>query len=220
MNQNQVVSKKRVSDHGEVYTNPQEVSAMLNLIQHETENINSRFLEPACGTGNFLVDILARKLKVVSSRYHRSQLAFERYAVLAVSSIYGIDLLLDNVMVCRERLFNVFNNEYTFHYKSKINVKCQNTVRFLLSKNILHGDALTLKTVCIEDSKSKPIIFSEWSALKGSMIKRRDFIYEHLVNKPDNNELPLFSNLEKKIYIPEPIKDFPLTHFLDLPNEN
>ncbi|CUS05652.1 Type III restriction system methylase (fragment) [Candidatus Promineifilum breve] len=93
----QVVSKKRVVDHGEVYTGAREVNAMLDLVRQETERIDARFLEPACGTGNFLAEILERKLRVVAERYRKSRLEYERYAVLAVASIYGIDILEDKV---------------------------------------------------------------------------------------------------------------------------
>jgi len=114
-----VVSKKRVADHGEVYTRAREVNAMLDLVKQETERIESRFLEPACGTGNFLVEVLKRKLDVVACRYKKSQLEFERYAVLAVSSIYGIDLLLDNIEICRNRLFYLFDENYLSMYQKK-----------------------------------------------------------------------------------------------------
>jgi hypothetical protein len=104
----QVVSKKRVADHGEVYTGKREVNAMLDLVKQETERIESRFLEPACGKGNFLTEILERKLTVVESRYGRSQLDYERNVVLAVSSLYGIDILQDNALECHQRLFEIF----------------------------------------------------------------------------------------------------------------
>ena len=113
-----VVSKKRVADHGEVLTGQREVKAMLDLVKQETERIDSRFLEPACGDGNFLTAILERKLAVVENRYGKSQLDFERYAVLAVSSIYGIDILPDNVRDCRRRLFEVFEASYTRFFKA------------------------------------------------------------------------------------------------------
>src|SRR5699024_1896005 len=100
----QVKSKKRVSDHGEVYTNEHEVNAMLDLVKQETERIDSRFLEPACGTGNFLIEVLRRKLAVVRRKYGRRQVGFERNAVTAVGSLYGIDILEDNVLLCRRRL--------------------------------------------------------------------------------------------------------------------
>ena len=100
----QVKSKKRVADYGEVFTNPREVNAMLDLVKQETERIESRFLEPACGTGNFLAEILRRKLAVAKRRYKRSPSDYERMSFIAVTSIYGIELLRDNVDECRERL--------------------------------------------------------------------------------------------------------------------
>jgi len=113
----QVKTKRRVSDYGEVLTGHREVNAMLDLVKQETERIDSRFLEPACGDGNFLSAILERKLTVVEKRYGKSQLDYERYAVLAVSSIYGIDILPDNVRDCRRRLFEIFDSNYTRLFK-------------------------------------------------------------------------------------------------------
>lgn len=216
MSVNQVVSKKRVADHGEVYTHPREVNAMLDLVKQETERIDSRFLEPACGTGNFLVEILSRKLAVVKSKYQKSQLEYERYAVLAVSSIYGIDILADNVLACQTRLFELFNKQYTALYKAQAQDQCRAAAQFILSRNILHGDALTLKTVGDAENAPMPIVFSEWSAVNGSQIKRRDYIYAHLVETASHREMPLFSDLDEAAYIPAPIKDYPLTHFLEI----
>src|SRR5579863_10165885 len=113
----QVVSRKRVTDHGEVYTAKREVNSMLDLVKQETTRIDSRFLEPACGTGNFLTEILERKLRVVEKRYGKSRLEYERYAILAVSSIYGIDILADNVRDCRQRLLDIFETAYTRLFK-------------------------------------------------------------------------------------------------------
>ena len=112
-----VISKQRVSDHGEVFTGRREVVAMLDLVKQETERIESRFLEPACGNGNFLAEILERKLRVVESRYGKSQLDYERKAVVAVASIYGIDILEDNVAACRKRLFGIFDWRYSNRFK-------------------------------------------------------------------------------------------------------
>ena len=214
----QVVSKQRVSDHGEVYTAKREVDAMLDLVQHECERIDSRFLEPACGTGNFLVEILSRKLKIISQRYSKSQLEYERNSILAVRSIYGIELLPDNINLCQARLLEIFSGEYKNLYKDRINLKCLAAVKFILSQNILHGDALTLQTVETETKSSEPIIFSEWTLVNGSLIKRRDFVYAHLLDKASHREIPLFSDLDEEAYIPEPVKDYPLVHFLELGN--
>jgi hypothetical protein len=205
----QVVSRKRVADHGEVYTDKREVNAMLDLVKQETERIDSRFLEPACGTGNFLTEILERKLRVVESRYRKSQLDYERYAILAVSSIYGIDILEDNVRECRRRLLDIVDRRYSRLFKEEF----LGAVTFILDRNIIWGDALTYKTV---GENPQPIVFSEWSPVNGSMIKRRDFKFEHLVSCALLEGVNLFSDLGETVFIPEPVKEYPLTHYLRL----
>lgn len=212
-NETQIVSKKRVVDHGEVYTGKREVNDMLDLIKQETERIESRFLEPACGTGNFLTVILERKLDVVEKRYGKSQLDYERYAILAVSSIYGIDILEENVQQCRHRLFGVFEWSYTRLFKNRAKNRCREAVRFILEHNIIWGDALTLKTV---GDKPGYIVFSEWSPVNGSMLKRRDFTFHGLLTHESMKELPLFSDLGEDVFIPTPEKEFPPAHFLEI----
>ncbi len=210
----QVKSKKRVTDHGEVFTSEREVNAMLDLVKQETERIDSRFLEPACGTGNFLIEILRRKLAVVEQRYGKNQIEYERYSVIAISSIYGVDLLQDNVEEARKRLFDIFNKKYTKKYKSNCKEECRSSVKFILERNILRGDALTLLT-----DNNEPIVFSEWSAVNGSMIKRRDFTLDNLL-KAEASKVPggLFEDFydTDPAFLPKPIKDYPLTHFLKL----
>ena len=130
----QVISKQRVTDHGEVFTNQREVKAMLDMVKQETERIESRFLEPACGTENFLAEVLERKLQVVHMRYGKVQLEYERNAVLGISSIYGIDILADNIQECRDRLFNIFNQKYTHLFGDLANQQCREAVRYILSR--------------------------------------------------------------------------------------
>lgn len=209
----QVKSKQRVTDYGEVLTPKHIVNAMLDLVKQETERIDSRFLEPACGTGNFLIEILERKLRVVEQRYGKSQVEYERYAVLAVSSLYGIDILEDNAEECRQRLFAVFDQAYTRLFKEKTKEQCRETVRYILKKNIVHGNALTLKTV---GQNPQPIIFPEWSLVNGSLLKRRDFAFHELVSHSAMRELPLFSDQGEEVFIPEPVKDYPPVHFLEV----
>lgn len=206
-----VVSKRRVADHGEVYTCEREVNAMLDMVRQETERIESRFLEPACGTGNFLTEILRRKLRVVRLRYGRSQLEYERNAVLAVASIYGIDILQDNVAECRRRLFDIFDADYTRLFPNTAKEDCRNSVGYILTRNIIWGDALTLKTV---GENPRPIVFPEWSAVNGSMLKRRDYTFHSLLDHETMRELPLFSDLGDDVFIPAPERVYPLTHFL------
>ena len=170
----EVISKKRVADYGEVLTGKREVNAMLDLVKEQTERIDSRFLEPACGNGNFLTVILERKLAVVEKRYGRSQLEFERNAFLAVSSIYGIDILSDNVSQCRERLFEVFDAVYERLFPETSKAGCRDAVRFILMRNIVWGNALSFETCAHPPA---PIVFSEWSFIHGSLLKRRDFAF-------------------------------------------
>ncbi len=209
----QIKSKERVSRYAEVLTPPDIVRAMLDLVKTETERIDSRFLEPACGTGNFLIEILERKLRVVEKGYRKVQLEYERYAVLAVSSIYGIDILEDNAQECRERLFEVFDRAYTKLFGANAKEACRQTVRYILQRNIIHGDALSLKTV---GENPRPIVFSEWSLVNGSLLKRRDFAFHELVAQASMRDLPLFSDLGEEVFIPEPVKEYPPVHFLEV----
>lgn len=211
-----VISKQRVTDHGEVMTGAREVNAMLDLVKPETERIESRFLEPACGNGNFLAEIFERKLRVVESRYAKSQLEFERYAVLAASSLYGIDILEDNVTACRARLFGIFDWRYTNRFKKTAKNACRDAVLYILERNIVHGDALHL-TTC--GKNPRPIIFSEWSfPFNTSLIKRRDFTFEELLQGGETPQQSLFlqeqySDLGQRAFIPKEITSWPLIHF-------
>lgn len=206
----QVKSRKRVNEHGEVFTAEREVNAMLDLVKQETERIDSRFLEPACGNGNFLAEVLRRKLAVVEDRYSKNQIEFERYAIIAISSIYGVDILEDNAIECRERLYKIFEEIYTNTYKKLCKDECLRSIKFILDRNILWGDALDFTNPLTKT----PIIFSEWSAVNGSMIKRRDFIFKFLVEK--THQFSLFNDQGDAAAIDEPVRDFPLVHFLKL----
>ncbi len=216
----QVVSRQRVIDHGEVLTGTREVNAMLDLVKPETERIDSRFLEPACGTGNFLVAILERKLGVVARKYRRSQLEYERNAVLAVSSIYGIDILEGNVRDCRLRLFDLFNSAYTALYKGRAKDACRAAVQTILARNILCGDALTLHTM---EDWPRPIVFSEWSfPFNDSRIQRRDYVFAEMI-PPDPapgggllDRHQLVSDTGKPVFIPKEMRVEPPVHFLTL----
>lgn len=208
-----VKSKQRVADHGEVFTSEREVNAMLDLVERETKRIDSRFLEPACGDGNFLIEILRRKLAVIEARYKKSRLEYERYCVLGVGAIYGVELLEDNVLECRARLFKCFDNHYSALFKREANEEFRDTIRFILARNIIWGDALTLKTV---DEKGEPIVFSEWSLVEGSKIKRRDYSMAHLLAYQPMDGPNLFSDLGEEAFIPMPVAEFPITHYLKL----
>ena len=215
MSEVQIVSKHRVATHGEVLTDSREVNAMLDLVEQETERIESRFLEPACGNGNFLAEILARKLAVVEKRYKKSQLEYERYSVLAVCSIYGIDFLEDNVEHCRERLHSIYRTAYERLFGERVKRSCLASARFVLTRNIIWGDALTLKTV---GEKPGYIVFTEWSPVNGSLLKRREFSFHELLAQESNKDLPLFSDRGDEVFIPTAENEYPPVHFLELAN--
>ena len=185
----QIKSKRRVSDFGEVYTNEREVNAMLDLVKHEANRIESRFLEPAAGNGNFLIKILERKLKVVHKRYKKNQLEYERYSFLAVSSIYGIDILEDNVKECRLRLFTYLKKQYDSLYKENCSQEFLESIKYLLEKNVIWGDTLTGLKI---GNPPEPIIFSEWTMIN-HYVKRKDFAMCDLLAYQDlstnNNEI-------------------------------
>ncbi|MDY4551624.1 MAG: restriction endonuclease subunit M [Parabacteroides sp.] len=202
----QVKSRERVQQHGEVFTNEREVNAMLDLVKHETERIDSRFLEPACGDGNFLAEILRRKLQVCRNFVEQkksTQLEYEKNAVLAVSSIYGIELLPDNATTCRERLFRIFSDEYHTLFTDNVKQTCLDSIRYLLSKNIIIGNALTYHRV---DQPDQWIVISEWSLLGGGMMNRRDYEFSYMVG--DSQENDLFSDV--------PCDTFEPVYFLNL----
>lgn len=224
MAEQQVKSRQRVADHGEVFTAEREVKAMCDLVKQETERIESRFLEPACGNGNFLAEVLTRKLAVVKSRYGKSPFDYERYSVLAMTSLYGIDILEDNAEECRQRLFDIWDKEYTANAKSQANEQCREAVRFILRKNILCGDALTML-----QADGSPIVFAEWSLVTGNQMKRRDFRLDVLLNEnPDDQlydtQMSLFGDSvnhqenwmidpETHNPVPKAIREYPLTDY-------
>ena len=185
----QVKSKQRVADHGEVFTADREVKAMCDLVKQETERIDSRFLEPACGDGNFLSEILSRKLIVVKSKYKKSSYDYERNSLLALSSIYGVDILLDNAIACRERLFAIWDKEYKKVCKKECTDDTREAAKFILSRNIVCGNALSLRCV---DEKGKdtnePIVFSEWTfPFNDSKMQRKDYTFDELLNGKEDS---------------------------------
>lgn len=168
----QIKSKQRVADHGEVFTAEREVKAMLDLVSNEAMRIASRFLEPACGNGNFLVEILDRKLSTIKGESISKRSEYERITFLAVSTLYGIDILHDNVRACRERLFQTFDNHYTRLFGSHSSNCYRNSIRYVIENNIIHGNTL----------KTESIFFSEWvlgKREKGSEAYAYNFIHPH-----------------------------------------
>lgn len=206
-------NRQRIIDHGEVFTPPGLVNDMLDLVAHECERIDSRFLEPACGDGNFLAEVLRRKLRTVDKRNARNRDKWERDAILCVCSLYGIDLLPDNIAACRTRLLDVASAAHEARFKTPLPDEAARAAAYIFSKNIVQGDALTFL-----NSEDRPIVFPEWSPVNGSLLKRRDFAYDHLLEQAHTSNLPLFSDLGKDVYLPTPVGEFAPCHYLSVPD--
>ena len=186
-------SRQRISDHGEVFTPSWMVEEMLDLVKGESERIDSRFLEPACGSGNFLKSVLTRKLKTVQSRYGKSEFELRHHALFSLMCIYGIELLSDNVQECRAHLLDIYakylgieKTSYWFDAASNV-----------LSVNILQGDALTLTS-----ADGSHIVFPEWGYLGGGKFQRRDFRYDDLTQRASIKGTLFEASEEHQLFIP------------------
>ena len=197
---NYVKSKERVADHGEVFTPPWMVESMLDLVNDETERIDSRFLEPACGSGNFLVQILRRKLAAVELKYGKSDFERRHYALFALMCIYGIELLPDNIAECRANLLDILADYLNLDESDDIHQASS----YVSTQNLVHGDALTMRTV-----DGEPITFAEWGYLGKGRFQRRDFRLDVLTGSSAfSAEGSLFAHLGKhEIFVP--LKTYP-----------
>lgn len=202
-----VKSKKRVADHGEVFTPAWIVEAMLDLVKGETERIDSRFLEPACGSGNFLVQVLRRKLAVVELKFGKSGFEKRHYALLALMCTYGIEFLADNIDECRANMLEIFADYLNLEESDDF----YRAAFYVLSQNLIHGDALTMRT-----KGGEPITFAEWGYLGKGKFQRRDFRLDVLTQMSAYMEKhPLFGFLGKheifkpvQTYSPMMVNDF------------
>ena len=200
----QIKSKERVRTRGEVFTAAREVNAMLDLVKDETENIDATFLEPACGTGNFLDEVLRRKLAVCQKRYGKSAADYEKFSFLACTTLYGVDIMADNVERCRERLYETWEAPFgathrtvaasatgvvTGAPRSDFHDRVSAAVKKVFEKNILLGNALSMKRV---DEKGndldEPIVFTEWKFALGDKLKREEFRFDVLLDKAEEIE--------------------------------
>lgn len=190
-----VKSKQRVADHGEVFTPPWMVEAMLDLVKPETERIDARFLEPACGSGNFIVQILRRKLAAVELKYGKSDFERRHYALLGLMCIYGIELLADNISECRANVLEVFADYLQLDEADDLH----RAASYVLQQNLVHGDALTMR-----DHQGQDITFAEWGYLGKGKYQRRDFRFDALTGASKfSEEGSLFADLGKhEIFTP------------------
>jgi N-6 DNA Methylase len=206
-----IKSKQRVADHGEVFTPMWLVEAMLDLVKDESERINSRFLEPACGSGNFLTQILKRKLAAVELKYGKSEFDRNHYALLALMCIYGIELLTDNINECQANILEIFAEYLGVNESDEI----YQAAYYVLTQNIVHGDALSMQTY-----GKKAISFAEWGYLGKGKYQRRDFLFDVLTGASAfSAEGSLFAELGRH-EIFTPIKSYEPVTVRELANLN
>lgn len=227
----QVKSRQRVADHGEVFTAEREVKAMCDLVADQCLRIDSRFLEPACGDGNFLYEVLSRKLDVVAKRYKKSPYDYERNSILALSSIYGVDILADNAATCRERLFKLWDERYKATCKKEVNEDARQAAKYILDANIVCGNALSMMCVDEEQQDTEQFItFPEWTfPFNDARIMRKDYrldvlLKENMDHDNYDGQFNLFGdsamNTENWMIdpvteelVPKPIKEYPLINY-------
>ena len=216
----QIKSRKRVVEHGEVFTNEKEVNAMIDMVNQEVKRLDSRFLEPACGDGNFLIKILEKKLDIALFNAKGDVYLYKKYSLIAVSSIYGVELLPDNAQDCRDRLFKYVESVYK-KIEKKEDILYLNSVKAILDLNIICGDALTLL-----DSEKTPLTFAEWG-FHDDFVTRRDFQMATLltaeaykIKEPEeSNQISLFDDdVWDDVYnsINVPTKVYKDVHFLKI----
>lgn len=210
---NLIKSKQRIADHGEVFTPEWMVEAMLDLVKGESERIDSRFLEPACGSGNFLVRILQRKLASVEFKFGKSDFEKRHFALLGLMCTYGIELLADNIAECRANMLKIFAEylavgEGDDFYRAAF---------YVLSRNLVQGDALTMRT-----TSGEPITFAEWGYLGKGRFQRRDFRFDVLTQMSTLTQKgSLFAQVAKHEVF-SPIKTYPpmsVSELANLPQE-
>ena len=192
----QIKSKERVAERGEVFTAEREVNAMLDLVANECLRPDSRFLEPACGDGNFLAAILRRKLAELRRKYKKSPRDYEKLSIVAIGSLYGVDIMNDNVIACRERLYSIWNEEYTDHCKTEASDETRQAARFIINRNIINGNALTLMCVDADgNDTTAPIVFSEWTLIGATQMQRSDYTMADLLLQNDTSKEDGMGNL-------------------------
>lgn len=174
---NQIRSKERILNHGEVFTNEEEIKKMVDLVDEKIENIESTILEPACGNGNFLEEVITRRFKK-NKKYKTLKTQYIKKMLTSISTVYGIEIQEDNVKECRERLFALTNFLYKQTMKEDMDKKIANAVKFILFKNIVHGNALNMK---FEDG-NEPLKFTNWSLL-GNYFIMEEFYFEDLIKE-------------------------------------
>ena len=215
-NTGQIKTRKRVRDFGEVFTNEREVKAMCDLCEPDISQIDKKILEPGCGTGNFLVEILQRRLEKSGSDHYK--------IIVALSNIYGVDIAPDNVVETRERLrqqvmnhlsTNILDNNFLHLLDAilKYNIVIGDLIRgkrkiYLLDWSIKPNGHIEVEKHNLHDIERARIQAREASSINELYTELNDLFVEHPRSKPPKPKpkpkanplegLPMFTNRGKK----------------------
>lgn len=202
-----IKSKMRVQNHGEVFTPLRIVNKMLDLpnIREACQNLTSTFLEPAAGEGVFLVEILDRKMKMTAKNYGDDLTRYENYSLLALSTLYGVELLEDNAQKCVMNMFQVFYDAYrkqAIEHGAKIKNKVLDSAKVIISNNIAQGNFLTKLS-----ADGNPITFSEWQPVnfrtdaKIIKIQRTEYMIEDILGGVEKQSGEASTHSEKVVQL-------------------
>ena len=186
-----IKSKERVAQFGEVYTPENIVKDMLDLVKDESYRIDSTFLEPACGNGNFLVEILSRKLETAEKLDKQD---YDKNVFIAVSSIYAIDILEDNIQESKARMIEIVKTKYKNYTGSEIGEALLKSIVYILERNILWGDGLTGLSE-EPDRYHLDMIITEWKVVD-EQVHISEQTFNSLINQGDQVQLMLDLGIE------------------------
>lgn len=188
VNEKIIKSKKRIQNHGEVFTPKRIVKKIFDMpnIREACKNLTSTFLEPAAGEGVFLVEVLNRKMKMVEKNYSNDLTRYENYSLLALSTLYGVELLEDNAQKCAMNMYQVYFEAYqkqALGHGGKMKNKVLDSAKMIISNNIAQGNFLTKSS-----ANGKPIVFSEWKPVnlrqnaKAIKVQRTEYTIEDILD--------------------------------------
>lgn len=177
-------SKERVKKVAEVFTPGWCVRNMLDMVAENGgafKNINETFLEPACGDGNFIIQIIERKMHIIDELLPTKE-QYKMLTIQAVSKIYGVDIMPDNVQECKERVMRSLRKKYLKKYNEKMPEAHEKNLMFVLDNNIVLGNFLTTLT-----NDNKPVVIRDYQ-YNGDKVVISDFYLSDIIKDPEHNK--------------------------------
>lgn len=211
MSEKIIKSADRVKDIGEVFTPKKTVDFMLDQpeIKAKVNSLTATFLEPSAGEGAFLVEILKRKL-AYAEKVSKSVADMQNSFLLALSTLYGIELMEDNVKALLRNMNETFKDVCDRAFKTKDrSKKVLQSAQVIISANMVQGDTLSCKT-----ASGEPIVFSEWKPLSGGRVQRTEQTFDSIVKQSNEDHNDNDSYEQLNLFGNEEASDADLKHYL------